>query len=268
MTFRMTAVVAAFALGTPSMAMADGTQVVGGDVTAGGGFLSVTEDFDDRFFGFTGGNVFFEGGLGLHSEIVFEEREETGGLFIGGASYNTPRFQIKGLAGTSSNVEDILPELFLRGEVTYRTNPDLGVVVTGAVTHRDYRNDASEIVFDAALTKYFPLHDNKSIIVQALGAVGENDPGDTSFSGGGAIAFSAYREYTVGLKVTGGDSSYDSVLGAGNVDNEFIVVQPNASIFLADNFEMFGRLEYGDTDIYDYYGGALGFKVLFTGDDF
>lgn len=269
MFFRSTSLLAALALCAPTLAQGQGLDVVGGDVTFGGGGLHVTEDFDDRFFQFTSGNVYFENGIGLHGEASFEKREETGGFFIGGASFNTPRFQLKGLAGTSSNVQDIFPELYFRGEATVRSNPEIGVIATGGVTYRDFRNDASEYVFDASLTKYFALGGDNAIIAQVLGNYGISDPGDEdSISGGVALSYNSYRDYSIGVKVMGGQSSYDSVLGAGDVDNDFIIVQPNASVFLADNFEMFGRVEYGDTEAYDFYGGALGFKVLFNGETY
>lgn len=241
-----------------------GFQPIGGEVIFTVGALGLTEDFDDRFISTAGANVYFDSGLGFHGEATYADREEDGALFIAGVSYNTPQSQFRVSAGSSTDVEDIFPELYIRGDATLRSSPADGLVGSAGVTYRDYRNGADEVVLDGNVTKYIAYGGGEALILQSFGSIGLADPGsNVSYSIGGSIGFNSLRDYSFAVALEGGRSEYDLDLGLEGISNPFLAVRPSAGLYLTNSIEVFVRGEFVTAEIYDVYGGTVGLKIEF-----
>ena len=234
---------------------ADTTIIVGG--------LSVSRDFDDRFFASSWGNLWLQNGLGFHAEIHFSDREETAGLFVGGASWNSKRLSFKVTTGTSSDNDSILPETYGRAELVLRSRPEDGWVVSPSITYREYRNTAEETTAEAQIAKYIP-YGKGSLILQGLARATFVDPGDhISPSYGGGLLYSEPKSYSIGLFVEGGRAAYDAVFGVGFIDEKYVSFRPSFSLFLNDRVEFLTRGELTDRRSFTVIGGYGGFKIYF-----
>lgn len=232
------------------------------DIYAVGGYQALNNGFEDRIYGTTFANFYYHGGLGIHGEVTGIDREEDAGFFAGGLSWNTDQMSVKGAVGTSTDNDNILPELYLRGEVTLRSNPKDGLVFTPSITYRDFKSGSEELTFSAALIRYFHLSDGKSINVQTFGNVSFSDPGSNdSMYGGFDVTYADYRNYSFGITFEGGEANYSSVLDLSSIGLDFFSVRPHVGVFLNDNLEFTLLGEFADVDDYDIIGGNAGLKV-------
>lgn len=230
------------------------------------GALSVDSGFDDRYF--TGGYIdhYLDSGLGVHAEASGVAREEDAGFFAGGLSYAlNDRLRPQIMAGTSTDNDDILPELYLRGSLEIHSDPEQGIVATPSITYRDYRNGTDEVVPGLSAAIYLPpFADGSYVVAQALGMVMFVDPGsNTGYEIGGGASLNKPGLGSFGLVVTGGEMAYDSVLAtnAPSINNDFVTFRPNIGLFLSGDVELFVRGEYTHTDFYDIVGGLAGLKI-------
>lgn len=229
------------------------------------GHLDLDNDFDDRTIATTNLALRHPNGIGAHVELVGETREEDALFGALGLSYLTSSYSVRGSLGSSSENEGILPQFFALVQASYISPPEQGFIISPYATYRSYRNTAEETVVGTSLTKYFDLPEDQLIIGQLFGAGVLAEPGsNVGYSFGGSAAYGRYDRWQAGLLLEAGDSRYDSVLGAGGVSNDFVSARPFASLRVADNIELFSRLEYYDTDFYDAVGGFLGIKITTT----
>jgi len=232
------------------------------EATVSGGVINVDSGFEDRYVGIATAAARLPSGLGVHAEIVGEAREEDAVLAIGGVSYETENFIPTLRLGTSTDNDNILPSLFAEGQLTYVSAPEDGYTLALVATHRRYRNTAEETAVAFTGTKYLPAFDDYLWIAQGFGRLVLADPGaNLGYSAGGSLAFSQYDQWSIGTLLEAGNSRYESVIGAAEVDNDFYSVRPFASLRLTDNLEVFARLEYYDTELFNTFGGFVGVKV-------
>lgn len=232
------------------------------ETTVSGGVINVDSGFEDRYVGTATAAVLLPSGLGVQAEIVGEAREEDAVLAIGGVSYATENFITTVRLGTSTVNEDILPDLFAEGQLTYVSEPEDGYTLTLISTHRRYRNTAEETAVGFVGTKYLPAFDDFLWIAQGFGRLALADPGgNLGYSAGGSLAFSEYNQWAIGTLLEGGNSRYESVIGAVEVENRFFSIRPFASLRLTDNMEIFARLEHYNTEFFNTFGGFAGIKI-------
>lgn len=248
------------------MAEESGLKPSRGDVTVIGGYNDVDSGFDDRGFLTSFANAYSDSGIGYHAEVTGETREETAAFFAAGLSYNTPSVSARGMLGSSTDNEDILPQFYARGEVAYRTDPALGIVVTPSITYREFRNGVEEFNTGGNLTKYFALGEDRQLITQLYGNAIFVDPGDEFGGFGGTdVTYGRYRRWSIGSTFEAGVSNFESVLGAGEVNNAFYSVRPHASIYVTDTVELIGLVSYYDTEEFNIIGGGVGVKFELGG---
>jgi hypothetical protein len=228
------------------------------------GHYHVSNGFSDRTFATAWGNTWFAGGLGLHAESHYMDREEEAAFFAAGVSYNSPSFSLRGTLGTSSDNLNILPDLYGRLEASFRSSPETGWVLIPALTRREYPNGADETELQGQLLKYLPVGQTTSLIFQALVRGTWVSPGDhfvTTFGGG--ITYADYRKFSLGLAVEGGRAAYDATFGIGSIDEAYIAVRPSLSIYLTDKIEFVAQGEFSERESYNVMGAHVGLKFYF-----
>ncbi|MGH1350052.1 MAG: YaiO family outer membrane beta-barrel protein [Methyloligellaceae bacterium] len=234
------------------------------DIYILGGHQNLNQGYSDRTYSTVFANMYYNNGMGIHAELLNMNREEDSSYIAAGLSYITGNHSIKAIIGTSTDNDGILPELLIRGEISYKTSPEIGFVFTPSVTHRRYRNTAEEVSLDTNATKYFSVGYGKSLILQAFGRVVFSTPGNkTSPSGGIDFTFSEHKKYSMGLTFEGGKSSYSSVLDLSEIGLSYYSVRPHVGIFLNKNMELTISGEYTDLNDYEILGGNAGIKYHF-----
>jgi hypothetical protein len=262
---------AAALLALPSAAVAQTSDGRHTEIGTAHGHYHATRGFSDRAIASLWGNALAQnGGFGVHAEVHRLRREETAGFFVGGLSYNTGPlapsvFIFKGLAGSSTDKQMILPEVFARGEVAWRSDPVAGLVITPSVTYRQFRNGAHETALETQGLKYVPISDGTSLIFSGLVRWTLIDPGRHSVPAFGAgLTYSVYQRYSLGFDVEAGRASYNSISGgvatAATVNDRYYSLRPHASVFLSDRVELFAAGEYTDRESYKILGGIGGVK--------
>jgi hypothetical protein len=241
---------------------------VKGEVQVTGGVFGVDSGYADRAFVSLQGSLYDEAGFGVHADVTHSMREEDASFVAVGASYAvTPKARFKVMAGTSSQNDDILPELYLNGSLTYDFGPQAGIVVIPEIIYRDYRSGVDELQGLVAINKYFPAFKDGSYIVGSLnGSVNYVNPGDNVGWEAGANLTHVrpyYMSYGIGAVV--GRSAYDNTLGIASISvrNDYVGVRPSISMFLSKDVEVFARGEVLWTDYYTLAGGYGGVKYTF-----
>lgn len=231
------------------------------DVGTALGHYGVTNGFKDRTFASAWGNFYRLNGWGTHAEAHYVNREETAGLMLGGLSYNTAAFSIKGVAGTSTNNSLVMPEFYARLEGASYSKPADGLIFRPSVTYRSYRAGIEELTLEGQVQKYIPAGKDASWIWQAFAKNAFISLGDHQApSGGVGVAYSVYKTYTVGLAVEAGVASYDSIIGLASLNERFSSVRPHASVYLNDRVELFAQGELTDRTSYRVQGAHIGLK--------
>jgi hypothetical protein len=244
--------------------LAQSAPSIGSDLHVIFGRYNVTDGFKDRTFQTAWGNTWFANGLGVHGEIHHMNREENATFFSAGLSYNTPAYSIKGIAGTSSSNELILPETYGRIEASFRSDPQSGWIVTPSATYRGYRAGIDEGSVELNVSKYVPVAADASLIFQALGRATFIQPGDNfAPSYGGGVSYAVYKKFSIGVLVEGGRASYDAIIGRGSVDEPYVSIRPSASLYITDKLELTASGEFTDRTSYRVDGGFVGVKMYF-----
>ncbi len=247
----------------PDGAVAQNAGLVRSDVSAVFGYYGVTNGHSERRFATAWGNAYFGNGFGTHVEAHFMDREETAEFFAGGLSWKGAHGEVRGALGTSTANDGILPEFQARLEAVFRRHAELGLVVSSALSHRSYRNGAEDTSAEVEAIKYVGL-ESGSLIFSALARATLVDPGShISASFGAGLAYAQARKFSIGIMVEGGRAAYDGLLGAGMVDEAYFSIRPTAAVFLTDQVELFGMMEYMTRESYSIFGGHLGLKIHF-----
>ncbi len=239
-----------------------------GDIQLSGGAYAVDSGFSDRGFVALQGSLYEEEGFGVHVDTSYVQREEEAAFFAAGLSYAiTPSTRMKLMAGTSTDNDGILPELYINGSATVDFGPQAGVVVVPELIYRSYRNGVEEVQGQATLNKYFaPFQDGSYIVGSLSGAVNYVTPGDNvGWEAGASVLHVRPRYMSMGLGAVVGSSAYDNELGLASIGvrNDYVGVRPSASMYLSPDVEVFVRGEYLWTDFYDLAGGFAGIKYAF-----
>lgn len=239
-----------------------------GDMQVTGGAYAVDSGYSDRAFVALQGSLYDETGFGVHVDTSHVQREEEAAFFAAGLSYAvTPSTRLKFMAGTSTDNDGILPELYLNGSATVDFGPQAGVVVIPELIYREYRNGVEEVQGQMAINKYFaPFKDGSYIVGSLTGSVNYVSPGDhVGWEVGASVLHVRPRYMSMGLGVVTGSSAYDNQLGllSIGVRNDYTGVRPSVSLYLSPDVEVFARGEYLWTDFYEMAGGFGGIKYAF-----
>lgn len=245
-----------------------GLPPVKGEVQVTGGVFGVDKGFSDRAFVSLQGSLYDDTGFGFHADVTRSMREEEANFAAFGASYAvTPKARLKVMAGTSSKNNEIQPELYLNGSLTYDFGPQAGIVVIPEIIYRSYRSGVDEVQGLLGINKYFPAFQDGSYVVGSLnGSVNLVNPGGhIGWEAGANITHVRpyYMSYGIGGVV--GSSAYDNTLGLASISvrNDYFGVRPSVSVFLSKDVEVFARGEVLWTDYYTLAGGYAGVKYTF-----
>jgi hypothetical protein len=239
-----------------------------GDVQVSGGAYAVDNGYSDRAFVALQGSLYEDGGFGVHADTSYVQREEDAGFFAAGVSYAvTSSTRVKLMAGSSSENDGILPELYLNGSATVDFGPQAGVVFVPEVIYRSYRNGVEEVQGQATVNKYFaPFQDGSYLVGSVTGSVNYVTPGDNvGWEAAASLLRVRPRYMSVGIGAVVGSSAYDNELGLASIGvrNDYAGIRPSASMYLSPDVEVFVRGEYLWTDFYDQAGGFAGIKYTF-----
>lgn len=233
------------------------------DISTVFGYYGATDGINARRFSTVWGNTYFQNGLGTHAEAHFMDREETAGYFAGGLSLNGQFGELRGSIGTSTENTAILPEFHARLEAVYRSRPELGLVISPAISHRAFRNGAEDSAAEILISKYAGLPTGV-LIFSALARGTLADPGGhISAAFGAGLTYAQYRKFAIGFNIEGGRAAYDGIIAPGIFDERYVSVRPTASLFLTNDIELFGMMEYSARESYSLFGGHIGVKVHF-----
>jgi len=243
----------------PAAAQTAGTQT---DITTLVGFSNLTNGYHDQIFASALGNTLFSNGVGMHSEITYVNREETGALFTGGLSYNTDHFSIRGMLGTSTDVQSILPDFYGRLSAEFKGSPADGFIINPAYMVRTFREGLTDQSAELRLVKYLPAGPDASVILEAIGRAGFLDPGPSWIpSGMAGITYASYKNYSFGVAIDAGRAEYDALVGIGSVNEPYYAIRPSASMYVNKNTELFARADYTHRESYQASGGLVGLKI-------
>ena len=243
----------------PALAQSTDRQA---DITTLIGYNSLTNGYHDQIYTSILGNTYLRDGVGLHSEIAYVDREETGALFTGGMSLNSERASLKAMIGTSTDVQSILPEFYSRLSAELRSDPGSGWIFNPAYTIRTYREGLTDQTAEVRLVKYLPAGPSASVIVELVGREGFLDPGpDWIPSAMAGLTYSNYKKYSIGLAAEAGRAEYDALVGIGSVNEPYYAIRPSASMYVNDHAELFARGDYTHRASYDSVGGLVGVKL-------
>src|SRR5690606_37264020 len=104
---------------------------------------------------------------------------------------------------------------------------------------------------------YTPLNTG-SLIMSVLGRATITDPGrHVSAAFGAGLTYAEFQKFSIGLTVESGRAAYDGLLAPGVLDERYLSIRPLASLFLTENIELFGMLEYSGRHSYSILGGHL-----------
>ncbi len=239
-----------------------------GDIQVSGGAYAVDSGFSDRAFVALQGSLYDESGFGVHVDTSHVQREEEAVFFAAGLSYAiSPSVRAKLMAGTSSDNDGILPELYINGSATVDFGPQAGLVLVPELIYRSYRNGVEEVQGQATINKYFaPFQDGSYLVGSVSGSVNYVTPGDNvGWEAGASLLHVRPRYMSMGLGAVAGSSAYDNQLGTASIGvrNDYVGVRPSASMYLSPDVEVFVRGEYLWTDFYDLAGGFAGIKYAF-----
>ncbi|MDX1718186.1 MAG: hypothetical protein R3287_14850, partial [Anderseniella sp.] len=131
-----------------------------------GGAYAVDNGYSDRAFMGLQGSLYDETGFGVHVDAVHVQREERAGFAALGISYAVSSgTRLKLMAGTSTENNEIQPELYLNGSATFDLGSEAGVVITPQIIYRDYRSGTEEVQAQGTISKYFkPFKDGSYIV--------------------------------------------------------------------------------------------------------
>lgn len=227
------------------------------------GRYNVSDGFSNRTFTSSWGNYYRADGWGAHVETHSVWREENAAMLAGGLSYNTAAYSIKGVVGTSTNNQLVMPEFYGRLEGASYSAPDVGIVFRPAVTFRSYRAGIEETTIEAAVQKYVPHGKDTTWVFQAFARTAFISLGNHNApAGGGDITFAAYKKWSAGFAVEGGIASYsDAFITNASLSEHFVAARPHASLYLTDKVELFAQGEFVDRTSYRIYGAHVGFKI-------
>ncbi len=247
----------------PDEAAAQGAGITRSDISTVFGFYGVTDANSNRRLATAWGNTYLDNGLGAHVEAHFMDREETAEYLSGGLSWNGAFTEVRGWLGTSTDNVGILPEFHARLEATYRTRAELGLVFSPALSHRSFRNGAEETAAEFQVAKYVPIQSG-SLVLSVLGRATLTDPSShLSAAFGAGLTYAHDREFSIGLTVEGGRAAYDGLLDPGMLDERYFSIRPHASLYVTENVELFGIMEYSGRESYSLFGGHVGLKLYF-----
>lgn len=226
------------------------------------GYANVDEGFDDRVYAGAFVNA-YSGDIGVHGDVVLVEREESAAFGSVGVSFSIaegvrPRLT----AGTSTDNDSILPELFLSAALEVR--PAQGWIVTPSLSYRDFRSGGEELAPSVEVARYFNIAGDSGgyYVAQLRGRVSFNSSDEDGYSISGGLQTVRSNGLSFGATVEFGKITYDSVVGIG-VRTDLFAVRPNVGYRFSDRHEIFLRGEYADTDFYTVSGLLVGLKLSF-----
>ncbi len=227
-------------------------------MTAYSGFYQASDGYADRFV--TG--IFtdlYQGDTGFHSDVLYVDREQNAGYAAFGVSHGVLGLgRVKLMAGTSTGNQNILPNLYLSGELELQ--PLKGLIARPSVTYRHFRDGGSQIAPSLQVAQYISAGSAGTFVVQADGSAFFTKNGKTGWSLGGGITNVRSNGLRFGVAAHGGFMAYDSVLGT-DVRSKFYGGGPNIGYRFHSGYEIFIRGDITTNKYYTVSGALVGLKI-------
>jgi hypothetical protein len=247
---------ATLALAAASPALAAGEKST---ATLYGGYYAADNGYEDRMV--IGSFVdLYQGANGFHLDSAYVNREQNAAFGAVGYSRQLgDKVRAKVMVGTSTDNDNILPELFLSGSLQFK--PANGLIVIPSVTHRQYRTGGKETAPAVQVAKYFNISGDKGgyYVAQADGGLSFNSSEDTGWSLGAGLTSVRKSGLTFGASARVGYMSYDSVLGTG-VRSDIYGVSASIGHRVGKGAEVYLRGDVSKTDFFTVSGAMIGLK--------
>jgi hypothetical protein len=210
-------------------------------------------------------NLYNENNVGLHADVVHVEREEDATFFSVGVSVPVSRHvRPRLMLGSSTNNQNILPDVYAGLSVEIRPGEQSGWIVTPGIAWRHYRSGLSETIGTLGVTRYFnvPWDRNGYYAVQASVAASVSDRDSVRASLNAGLQTVRRSGVIIGFNAEGGSLVSDAVHGA-DYQGRYFALRPNLAVPIGGHLQLITRGEYVDTELYDAVGGLAGIKVEF-----
>ncbi|WP_265562231.1 hypothetical protein [Sphingomicrobium arenosum] len=256
--FRALAVALAAAIFLPTSAAAQMTGEQSSSTTYVG-YYGVSHGFNDRLVIGNFANLYIDR-IGLHSDVAHIEREEAGTYGALGLSYAlSDAVRVRGTIGSSTDNDSILPELLLRGSVQFK--PGGGLILTPALTYRDYRAGGSSTSPELQVAKYFNMagDDGGYWVAQANGGLSFNRADETGWTLGAGLTTVRNSGLTIGASLRAGRMAYDTILEQ-EVRSDIYGGSLSLGYRMGGGTEIYIRGDLADTEFYTVRGAMLGLK--------
>lgn len=230
------------------------------------GNVNVDAGQEDRTVAGAQGVIYRENGMGMHYDLstINSDSEDTLYAGVGLSSDLGNGLRGKVMLGGSGSDEGYFPTLRVDGEIEKNFGADRGLIARAGLTYSEYEGDSEEARIRGEIVHYGKPNSSGTYVVNQVGisfgtSLGEHTNGwESNIS----TTYIMANGWSAGLGVSAGQIAYDTQLGAA-VENDFWAVRPQVGYRINDQYEVFARGEYVDTDAYDLKGATLGLTVNF-----
>lgn len=224
------------------------------------GYFNANNGFSDRWVIGSYANL-YRGATGLHSDIVYVNREDNaffGAFGLSRALSASTRGKI--MVGSSTSNRDILPDRYLSASLEMK--PSQGLVVTPSLTYRHYRTGGREIAPAVQMARYFDLPGDGGgyYVFQADGGMSFNNSRRAGWTAGAGLTTVRKSGLSLGIAGRAGYSAYDSSNGFGVTSRNY-GGSVTAGYRLGRGYEVFVRGDATKSRHYTVAGALVGIKI-------
>ena len=223
------------------------------------GLFGATNGYSDRWVIGSYANL-YRGGTGLHSDLVYVNREDNAFFGAFGLSHAISELtRAKIMVGSSTSNRNILPNAFVQGSLQIK--PSEGLIVTPALTYRHYRSGGREVAPSVQLARYFDLRGDAGgyYVAQADGGLSFNNSGRRGWTAGAGLTTVRNSGLSLGVAARTGYSAYDSAMGFGVTSRNY-GGSATVGYRLGRGYELFVRGDVTKSRFYTVSGAIVGLK--------
>lgn len=227
-------------------------------VTVYSGYYNSSAGYSDRFV--SGSFLdWYRADLGIHTDLVFVDRERTAAFAAFGLSNEIEGLgRLKITAGGSTGGQSILPNLSAHAELEIK--PANGLIARPAIHYRRFRGGISHVTPAVQLAYYFGGGEAGYFVGQTDASLTIVDPKNVGWSLGAGVTNVRPSGLRLGLAGRAGKMAYDSISGL-EVRSNFIGGGPTIGYRFANGREVFLRSDLTYNQFYTVSGAIVGVKT-------